>query len=77
MPFCCVQDSHDKIEELRAEIARLSEPHLFERPAGQSVAYIAGGTACALGFLLGSYGTFTFGVLIFILAAMGSARSPK
>jgi hypothetical protein len=77
MPPCCAQDAHDSIDEKRAEIARLNEPHVFERPTGQTFAYIAGGSVCALGLLFESYGTFTFGILIFILSALGAARAPK
>lgn len=77
MPLCCAQEAHDEIDEKRAQIKRLEEPHFFEKPVGQTLAQITGGVISAVGLLLQSYGTFTFGVFILILSALGAIRAPK
>lgn len=63
------------IEGKTKEIAELEKPTALEKPAGIKAAYALAVVFMAYGLLVGSYGTFTFGVFALIVGLVGAARN--
>jgi hypothetical protein len=67
--------AREAIDAKTKEIAELEKPTALERPAGIKAAYAVAGVFMAYGLLVGSYGTFTFGVLAWIIGLIGASRN--
>jgi hypothetical protein len=67
--------AREAIDGKTKEIAELEKPTALEKPAGIKAAYGVAGVFMVWGLLVGSYGTFTFGVFALLLGLIGAAKN--
>ena len=65
----------ERAQDIQDEIEELKKPTALERPSGIKAAYAVAVVFMAYGLLVGSYGTFTFGVFALIVGLVGAARN--
>lgn len=67
--------AREVIEAKNREIAELEKPTALEKPAGIKAAYAVAGVCMVIGLVMGSHGTFMFGVFALLIGLFGAARN--